>query len=135
MSWLAYAAVAIVGFASWGVVSKVALDHTGWPQASLLVGLVTVAVSVVALALSDASWSTKGATVGAAAGLAAALGFVFFYLALDAGPASQVVPVVGVYPVLAAVLAVVFLSEGMSPVQVAGAGLAVTGVLLVGLGS
>ncbi|MGE4425345.1 MAG: EamA family transporter [Solirubrobacteraceae bacterium] len=135
MTWLAYAAAAIVGFASWGVISKVALDHTGWPQASLLVGIVTVVVSAIAVALSDGSWSTKGITVGAAAGLAAALGFIFFYLALDAGPASQVVPVIGVYPVLAAILAVIFLSESMSPVQVAGAGLAVTGVLLVGLGS
>lgn len=42
---------------------------------------------------------------------------------------------IGIYPVLTAILAVLFLSDRLNALQVGGVALAVAGVLLVGLGS
>jgi transporter family protein len=72
--------------------------------------------------------------VAAISGGCGALGMATFYLALDSGKASSVVPVIGVYPAFVALLAVAFLSESLSAVQALGVALAVTGVVLVGAG-
>jgi transporter family protein len=93
-----------------------------------------VVVGLASLALGDrgGSWSSSGLTVAAVSGICGALGMATFYLALDHGKASSVVPVIGVYPAFVAVLAVVFLSESLSLAQAAGVALAVIGVILVG---
>lgn len=135
MSWIPFALGGIAGFGLWGLLGKQALDHSTWTQVSLLFGVAVVLVFVVAIGIDGGSWSTRGVWLGALTGLAGAAGLAFFYLALDRGPASQVVPVIGIYPVLTAVLAVVFLGEAMSTIQISGVVLAVAGVLLVGLGS
>lgn len=134
MGWMPFALTAIVGFGVWGMLGKVALDHATWAQVSLLFGAATIVVFAVAVGVGGADWSGRGVWLGALTGLVGAIGFACFYLALERGPASQVVPVIGIYPALTAVLAVVFLNDGLSALQTAGVGLAVTGVLLVGLG-
>lgn len=75
MSWLAYASAAIVAFGVWGLLSKLALDHATWAQASLVFGVATVGVSLVAVLSSGGSWSTRGVAVGSLAGVAGAIGF------------------------------------------------------------
>jgi drug/metabolite transporter (DMT)-like permease len=45
-----------------------------------------------------------------------------------------VVPLIGLYPVLTAVLSVLLLHERLAPLQVAGVALAATAVVLIGLG-
>lgn len=135
-SWLPFAVATMIGFALWSLLGKVALDHgASWQQLTLLFGVMTVVVAAAALLGSSAGWTTEGTLIGGASGLAGAIGLCTFYLAVDRGPASQVVPAIGVYPILVAVLAVVFLGDRLGPVQIAGICLSVTGVLLVGLGS
>lgn len=134
-SWFPFALAAVLGFGVWGLLGKVALDHATWAQVSLLYGVATVLLLGVALGVDGGSWSWRGLWLGALTGLLGAAGIACFYLALERGPASQVVPVIGVYPVLTAVLAVVFLGDRLSGVQTLGVGLAMAGVLLVGLGA
>lgn len=134
-SWFPFALVAIVGFGIWGLLGKVALDHATWAQVSLLFGVATLLLFAVAVGVDGGSWSARGVWLGALTGVLGAAGFACFYLALERGPASQVVPVIGSYPVLTAVLAVAFLGDRLSWVQTAGVGFAVLGVLLVGLGA
>ncbi|MCW2614367.1 MAG: EamA family transporter [Frankiales bacterium] len=134
MTWFPYALTAVVAFALWGLLGRLALDHATWSQVSLLFGVVTVLLFASAGVVRGGSgWTTRGLALGALTGLAGAVGIGLFYLALERGPASQVVPVIGVYPVLTAVLAVVFLSDRLTALQTAGAVMAVAGVLVVGL--
>lgn len=135
MTWFPFALVSVAGFGLWGLLGKLALDHGSWAQISLLFGVAALTAFAVAVGFDGGTWTSKGVWLGGLTGLAGALGLAFFYLALERGTASQVVPVIGVYPVLTAVLAVVFLSEGLSGIQWGGVALAVTGVLLLGLGS
>lgn len=63
--------------------------------------------------------------------LASFLGMWTYYTALKQGPASMVVPVAAIYPLIALILSVIFLHETLSWARVAGIALVVLGVILV----
>ncbi len=134
MSWLPFALGTMVLFGIWGVLSKLALEHANWAQVSLGFGVASAVVSLAAMFVLGGDWTSKGVALTTVAGVVGGVGFLLFNIALDRGPASQVVPIIGVYPALTAVLAVLFLSDRLSAVQAGGVALAVTGVLLVGFG-
>ncbi len=136
MSWLAYALATVVLWTAWSFLGVIALKDVTAAHATFVFGIAVVVVGVASLVLSDrgGSWSPSGLTVAAISGGCGALGMATFYLALDHGKASSVVPVIGVYPAFVALLAVAFLSESLSALQAIGVGLAVTGVVLVGTG-
>jgi transporter family protein len=137
VSWLAYALATVVLWTAWSFLGVIALRDVTAAHATLVFGIAVVIVGAASLVLGgrgSGSWSPSGLTVAAISGGCGALGMATFYLALDHGKASSVVPVIGVYPVFVALLAVAFLSESLSAVQVAGVALAVAGVVLVGTG-
>ncbi len=136
MSWLAYALATVVLWTAWSFLGVIALRNVSPAQATLLFGIAVTAVGAVSLVIAGrgASWAPSGVAVAAASGICGALGMATFYLALDHGKASSVVPVIGVYPAFVALLAVAFLSERLSGLQALGVLLAVAGVVLVGTG-
>ena len=135
MSWLIYALATVVLWTAWSFFGVIALKDVSTGVATLVFGVAVVVVGAVTLAIGGrGSWSPSGTAVAALSGTCGALGMATFYLALDHGKASSVVPVIGVYPAFVAVLAVAFLSESLSAVQAGGVLLAVTGVIMVGTG-
>lgn len=66
-------------------------------------------------------------------GALSAVGILFYYKGMQQGVVSVVSPVVGCIPVVAASITVLFLGERMSGLQMAGAGLAIAGVVLSSL--
>ena len=136
MSWLVYALATVVLWTAWSFLGVIALRDVSAAQTTLVFGVCVVVVGLASLALGGrgGSWSPSGLTVAAISGGCGALGMATFYLALDHGKASSVVPVIGVYPAFVALLAVAFLSETLSAVQALGVALAVLGVILVGTG-
>jgi transporter family protein len=62
-------------------------------------------------------------------------GALLFLLAFDYGKASLIAPVSSIYPVLMALLAVRFLKERISQRQATGIGIAIVGLILVGMGT
>ncbi len=136
MSWLSYALATVVLWAAWSFLGVIALKNVSPAQATLVFGIGVMVVGGASLVLGDrdGSWSASGLTVAAVSAGCGALGMATFYLALDHGNASSVVPVIGAYPAVVALLAVAFLSESLSAVQAVGVALAVTGVILVGTG-
>lgn len=136
MSWLAYALATVVLWTAWSFLGVIALKDVTPAHATFVFGIAVVVVGVASLILGDrgGSWSPSGLTVAAISGGCGALGMATFYLALDRGKASSVVPIIGVYPAFVALLAVAFLAERLSVVQAVGVALAVIGVVLVGTG-
>lgn len=136
MNWLAYALATVLLWTAWSFLGVIALKEVSAAQATLVFGVAVVVVGVASLALGNRGGpsSPSGLGVAAISGCCGALGMATFYLALDHGKASSVVPVIGVYPAFVAVLAVVFLSESLSTAQIVGVSLAVIGVVLVGTG-
>jgi transporter family protein len=94
--------------------------------------LLAVVVSGKAGALHSVDRNTV-LFLGAGGICGALIGHLFYYLALKAGKASEVVPVASIYPLVALMIAVVFLGEKVSVQKVVGVGLIVLGVVLIRL--
>ena len=136
MGWLLYTLTTVGLWALWSFLGKIALDRTTSVQATVMFGVAATLVGLVAIAAGQrtTAWSASALWIAALSGLCGSIGLVTFYLALQEGKASVVVPMIGLYPAIVAVLSVAFLGERLSLVQCAGVLLAVTGVVLLGLG-
>ena len=135
MGWLAYALLTVVLWTAWSFLGVIALKNVTPALATMLFGIGVTIVGAASLALAGRGpWTSSGVAVAAASGLCGALGMATFYLALDHGKASSVVPVIGVYPAFVALLSVAFLADKLTAVQALGVALAVGGVILVGTG-
>ena len=136
MLWIVYALVSVALWGGWAFFGKLSLRHSSWVQVSFTYGIVTVLL-FGALLLAPARRSFAGANGWALAGsaLCGALGLATFYLALDRGKASTVVPFISVYPLITTALAVAFLNETLTALQMVGIGCAIGGVVLISAGS
>ncbi len=134
MGWVGYALLAAASLGVWGMLSKLALRHASWDQAVLMFGVASVAIMGVIVLARGENWTSEGLWLSVLTGVVGVVAFIVYYLAVGKGQASSVIPVIGVYPAITALLSVVFLGERMSALQVAGVLLAVGGVLLIGLG-
>jgi transporter family protein len=136
MAWLAYTLITVALWAGWSFFGKIALDRTTSVQATIVFGVVTALVGVIAVLLGQrtTSWSPGALWLSALAAVSGGAGLITYYLALQQGKASVVVPVVGMYPAIVALLSVGFLGEKLSAVQYAGVLLVATGAVLLGAG-
>ena len=136
MNWIVYALVTVVMWGAWGTLGKVALRHVTWVQASLIFGLMTVMGCALLFGMVRRESRWQAADLGAAAltGVLGTVGLLTFYLALEHGKASLVVPLTGLYPVLTVVLSILFLGEHITRMQTAGVVCAVVAVGLISLG-
>jgi transporter family protein len=135
MQWIPYTLAAAAGFGAWAFLGKLALRHASWTQVGLAYAVAS-AILFVAIMLGQTRPSLAGINgwTLAASALSGAVGLVAFYLALDHGKASVVVPIVSVYPLITAILAVAFLSESLTTLQAVGIACALGGVVLIGIG-
>ena len=136
MGWLLYTLMTVALWAGWSFLGKLAVERTTSVQATVMFGVVAALVGAAAIALGQktSSWSFGALWLAGLSALSGSIGLITFYLALQQGKASVVVPMIGLYPAIVAVLAVAFLDERLSVVQYAGILLAVTGVVLLGVG-
>ncbi|MBI3320434.1 MAG: EamA family transporter [Candidatus Omnitrophica bacterium] len=124
----------------WGVVpllEKLGLLHSD-PATGVFARSFGVLVGLVVFGFWWSPWKTlAGLPVGSFAllalggFLASFVGQWAFYHALKLGHLSQVTPIAGAYPLVAAVLGWLLLREPMSPTRLVGAVLVIAGVLLL----
>jgi transporter family protein len=125
-------------FTAWGLdtfVSKLAANRLAG-QSSLWYALGFVLPIIVyswiafgprALALQ----SRSGIALSILAGALCGMGMIGFLILLSRTPASTVVPLTGLYPALTAVLAIIFLREGVTVPKVLGIALSMVAVYLL----
>ncbi len=133
----AFATALLWGFAP--VFDKMGLGKAT-PAAALSVRTITVAVGLIAFLLMSGGWkqvsSLDHKTIGYIAFGALAgglLGQLTYYYALKLGDASRVVPLAATYPLVAALVSIIFLKEPVTPGKVIGAIFIVLGVLAIRL--
>ena len=124
----------------WGVVpllEKLGLVHSQ-PTVGVFARSVGVLVGVVIFGLWWSPWKALGnlsarsfALLALGGFLASFVGQMAFYQALKSGTVSQVTPVAGAYPLVAALLGWVVLREPMTPGRLSGVALIILGVLLL----
>ena len=133
VDWLVYALLALVFWGLWGVFSKVASTHLpSWAifLAELLVYMI-MGIFIWGLLRTPTTWNLPGVTAAIAAGLCGGLALFFFLKALASGPATIVVPLTSLYPVITAALGVTFLRESLTGRHLAGIILAAAAVWLL----
>lgn len=121
----------------WGFFGKLALERKMAPTSIFFAEILISAACALPLLLflmrrqsvfpPHATWNAFGLASGA--GLA--LGLLFYYLALEKGQVSVVVPLTATYPLVSVLLGYVVLGERPSAAQLVGAALVVVGMVLL----
>jgi transporter family protein len=134
---IALTVLVILLWGAWGFFGKVALSR-GMPPLSVFSAEVAVGFLLGAALLGvllaggqPLPWQRPWNLFGVLSGAAMAVGLLLYYLALEKSPASAIVPLTGVYPVVTVLLSLVFLSERLAVAQWVGVVLVVAGVLLL----
>ena len=133
MNWLIPAMLALVSWGAWGVLSKLALDHYRWHEVMGLSSFVTLLFAAMFHITSRSSFKldSPGLWITLATSVFGSLALVGFFVALEIGKASLVVPLTALYPAITVVLSVVFLKEDFTPLKGAGIVLAILAVVLL----
>jgi len=120
LSWKTIMLFSILAWGLWGFLGKIVITRIGWAAAFALMSITNFAL-ILALKPSAFRFSIDGSLwLGALMGVLGGVGTICFYQALESGPASVVVPGTALYIVVAAVLAVIFLSEALTLNRVIG---------------
>lgn len=131
--WLYYALLALVLWGLWGLFSKIASTHLpSWVifLVELLVYMV-VGGFIWGLMRTPVTWTWPGTAAAVAAGISGGFALFFFLKALASGPATVVVPLTSLYPVITVALGVTFLQESLTLRHIVGIILATAAVWLL----
>lgn len=119
----------VLGFI--GLVTKVAMRTSTWPTIILWTALVYAVVAALMVAGGQRISLESGWWWAALSGLMAAGGLMVFFIALDRGEVTRVVPVTSGYPVIATIAGALILGERVTPARVVGVILVVVGVVFI----
>jgi len=123
-----------LGWGVWGIAAKLAIKQIGlqllvWVQ---LANLALIPLYFIMFKeLLPLRLDAAGIGWALLAGALGALGTVSLYLTLGAAPASVVIPLSSLYPIVTVVLAYIFLQEELSPMRLLGVGCALAAVWLL----
>lgn len=136
--WLIWALLSASFAALTAIFAKLGLEGIDSDYATLLrTGIILIALVLFVIMTgkwrNPAELSSKNLIFLTASGLATGASWVFYFRALQLGPASQVAPVDKLSVVLVAVFAVMFLNERPSPQAWLGIASISLGVLLLSL--
>ena len=129
----------IIFWGIFGFFSKIAATRIGLQ--SLIWGSIftipPIAISYLAITkqLSPLNLDKIGITASLLGGAAAIIGSIFFTILLKNQQVSLVVPFTGLYPLATIILALIFLGERLSAIQVLGIGLAIVSLILISRGA
>ena len=139
--WLFYAGLSAVAAAMVSIFGKIGLQgldaNTATTVRSVVMALFLIGVMIIQRNFShlgEVLSNRRALLYIILSGTAGALSWLFYFVALKYGRVSQVAPVDKLSIVLAAVLAVVFLGESLSPLGLSGILLITAGVVCVAFG-
>lgn len=136
--WMLLSILTVLLWGAWGLESKIIVDRISpWMNQVLfsagLVPLVFAMLFSKDLRRREGS-EKRGASYALLTGVLGGTGNIALYLALGTGgPASVVVPIVGLAPLITIVLALLILKESINRMQVAGLGLALISIYLLSI--
>jgi transporter family protein len=122
VNWFNFSLAALGLWGVWGVLSKAASRHL--PAAAVYLLAVAGHLAVIGyLGLTGGltiPWQPAGLAFALAGGVCMAFGLLSFFSALAAGPASVVVPLTALYPMVTVVLSWALLKEDLTLRHLAG---------------
>ncbi len=134
-NWLIPAMIALVLWGIWCFLPKLAtdrLDHGSIAVYQLFGAIIAAAIFMIARK-GHLAVDAKSIVYAGISGIAGFVGAFFFLMALNKGKASIVIPITGLYPVIAILLSFIVLKEPITLKQLAGMILAIIAIVLMGL--
>jgi transporter family protein len=135
--WLLLAICCVSFWGVWGFMAKLTTAKGMHPLALSAISSLTTALTawVAFYFIGGAPWERSSANISMAllTGILGSAGAISFFLALQHGRASLVVPLSALYPVITIILSLLILNERPSPIQGLGIALAIVASLLLGL--
>jgi uncharacterized membrane protein len=131
--WVLPAIGYILALGVMGITSKIAVQRVGWQELVLWTAAVYVGVATFLIAtgqIRTVHWG-YGSLMAAVSGGLAASGLILFFIVVKEANVSRAVPFMASYPVVTIILAFLVLSERLTLVQAAGAGLVVAGLVVL----
>ena len=135
-SWLWFAIIALVFYGVTGVTQKLSTNRISSELSFLWFAYAMIAISAVLLLTVPMHWHVSRLMMFLAiiGGTLNGLGALTSFAALESGgKASVVISLISLYPLLTVVLAVAFLHEALTKVQVAGIVLAIVAAILLSM--
>lgn len=132
-AWILPTIGTIICWGFWSFIPKITTRYIDPKSAVIYEVIGGVFLSVVVLAAMKFQVQThpKGIALAASAGLLGFVGALCFLYAVSKGPVSVIAPLSSLYPILAVILAIVFLNEALTIKQGIGILFAVVAVILV----
>jgi transporter family protein len=135
-AWLWFAIIALVFYGVTGVTQKLSTNRISSELSFLWFAYAMIAISAVLLVTVPMHWHVSKLVTFLAilGGTLNGLGALTSFAALESGgKASVVISLISLYPLLTVMLAVAFLHEGLTKVQIAGIALAITAAILLSM--
>lgn len=136
--WLVFATIALVFWGVTGVTQKLSTNRISSELSFLWFAYAMIAIAVVLAITVPMHWHLRPLTLWLciAGGTLNGLGALTSFSALESGgKASIVISLISLYPLLTVAIAVVFLHERLSPVQVVGIVFAIAAAILLSMES
>lgn len=136
LEWWTWSIVAVLGWGVWSILAKIASSSASWQQVFVFsyMGTFVVIAAIFLYYMPPLNITEQGPRVAIVSGMLSGVAVLAFYLALQGGKASLVVPTTSLYPVVTVVLSFVFLQEKVSLSQGAGVALALVAIFLMSRG-
>jgi len=137
MDWRILTLITVLCWGSYNVVLKIVAERIAW-QSSMLWFVIGYAVMVAGFCLTADPALSKGrflqlqAVWPLLAGVLCGIGAITFFKALPLAPGSVLMPLIGLYVLIAAMGCLFFLHEPMTLRVIAGIGCATAAVMLLG---
>jgi transporter family protein len=135
-AWLAYTLLTVVLWGAWGFESKLLVNRTS-PYTGQILFTAGLVVPVVCVLMSPKRFAGSrrklGFSIAFLTGLLGGLGNVGFFVALEKGNASVVVPLTSLSPLVTVLVGVLVLKEKLRRPQQIGLALALVAIYLLSL--
>jgi len=133
-SWKTLMICSIIAWGFWSFLGKIVMVRIGWGPALALQGMVNIALALVIKPDFLLLRANSNYLLGLIMSILGGFGTIYFYRALETGPAAVVVPGTALYIVIAAVLAVVVLGEAITLNRAAGLAFGLISIYLLSRG-
>ncbi len=132
-AWILPTIATVICWGFWSFIPKITTRYID-PKSAVVyevIGGIFLSVVVLATMKFQLQAHPKGIILAASAGLLGFIGALCFLYAVSKGPVSIIAPLSALYPILAVILAIVFLNEALTVKQGVGIVFAVVAVVLV----
>lgn len=135
LGWFGLSLITLILWGVWGLFGKLALNNLDWRTVYLVAGIGAIFVYLIFYAAVKPSLSFNTSSYYAlVAGALGVGGTLTYYLALNQGKVSVVVPLTALYPVITVILATTVLNEKLTFYQGFGVLLAIMAIILISMG-